>query len=47
MFLLYQKKVDAILVVVLNFKLIIRIFSEPKVKGAISDDGMMVKILLY
>ena len=46
MFLLYQKKVDAILVVVLNFKLIIRIFSEPKVKGAISDDGMMVKILL-
>ena len=39
MFLLYQKNADAILVVVLNFKLIIRIFSEPKVKGAISDDN--------
>ena len=39
MFLLYQKNADAILVVVLNFKLIIRIFSESKVKGAINDDN--------
>ena len=39
MLLLYQNNADAILVVVLNFKLIIKIFWEPKVKGAISDDN--------
>ena len=39
MLLLYQKNADAILVVVLNFKLIIKIFWEPKAKGAISDDN--------
>ena len=46
MFLSYQKNADAILVLVLNFKLIIRIFSEPKVKGAISDEGIIGKILV-